>query len=224
MAEETKAAASGSTFSSSINLSQMSISVWTDLAPLKQTSTPVIQFLVSQVAAQVTNRTKTRGQLSPQTISRELENEGINWSNKKIKRVADALKTLIIAYLGAYVPSDEAETAKATLIQEITTRSCIQKAQIVNALADAIDTEAREANSFDTVTSLMRLQKLSDFQVVLRHEISTPDCKNVNQTRAVLVFKIGQPNGSIQEKRIDVSLDELRQFKTELQRIEETLA
>ena len=59
---------------------------------------------------------------------------------------------------------------------------------------------------------------------MLRHEISTPDCKNVNQTRAVLVFKIGQPDGSIQEKRIDVSLDELRQFKTELQRIEETLA
>ena len=60
--------------------------------------------------------------------------------------------------------------------------------------------------------------------MVLRHEISTPDCKNINQTRAVLIFKIAKPNGAIQEKRIDVSLDELRQFKTELQRIEETLA
>ena len=70
----------------------------------------------------------------------------------------------------------------------------------------------------------MSLQRLSDFQVVLRHEIATPDCKNVNQTRAVLVFKIAKPNGSISEKRIDVSLDELRQFKTELQRIQETLA
>ena len=77
-------------------------------------------------------------------------------------------------------------------------------------MAGAIDTEAREANSFDNITSLMRLQQLSDFQVVLRHEISSPDCKNINQTRATLVFKIAKPNGSIQEKRIDISLDELR--------------
>ena len=60
--------------------------------------------------------------------------------------------------------------------------------------------------------------------MVLRHEVSTADCKNVNQTRAILVFKVAMPNGSIQEKRIDVSLDELRMFRTELQRIEETLA
>ena len=138
-------------------------------------------------------------------------------------RVADALKTLIIAYLAAYNPEDVDET-KAKLIEEITTRSAIQKAAVVEALAAAIDTEAQEAHSFDTVTSLMRLQKLSDFQIILRHEISSADCKNINQTRAILVFKIGKPNGSIQEKRIDVSLDELRQFKTELLRIEETLA
>jgi len=60
--------------------------------------------------------------------------------------------------------------------------------------------------------------------VVLRHEICTPDCKNVNQTRATLIFKIAKANGAIQEKTIDVSLDELRQFKSELARIEETLA
>ena len=174
--EETKAT---STYKSDVNLTSLSLSIWTDLAPLRQTSSPVIQYLVAQVAAQVTNRTKTRGQLSPQTISRELENEGINWSNKKIKRVADALKTLIIAYLAAFQPED-VEGTKAQLVEEITSRSCLQKAEVVEALAGAVDTEAREANSFDTVTSLMRLQKLSDFQVILRHEISTPDCKNVN--------------------------------------------
>ena len=71
-------------------------------------------------------------------------------------RVADALKTLIIAYLAAYNPEDVDET-KAKLIEEITTRSAIQKAAVVEALAAAIDTEAQEAHSFDTVTSLMRL-------------------------------------------------------------------
>ena len=129
-------------------------------------------------------------------MGRELENEGISWSNKKIRRVADALKTLVIAYLAAFKP-DEVEQTKATLVEEITSRSAIQKAEVVEALAAAIDTEAQEAHSFNNVTSLMRLQQLSDFQVVLRHEISTADCKNVSQTRATLIFKIARPNGSV---------------------------
>ena len=70
--------------------------------------------------------------------------------------MADGLKTLVIAYLAAYSPED-VEGTKAQLVQEITTRSAIQKAEVVEALAAAIDTEAREAHSFDTVTSLMRL-------------------------------------------------------------------
>ena len=210
------------TFTSSMNLTQLSMSIWSDLAPIRQLTAPVIQFFVAQVAAQITHRAKTKGQLSAQSISRELENEGINWSNKKILRVADALKTLIIAYLAAF-RAENSEESKSSLREQITSRSSIQKEDVVEALSAAIDTEASEAFSFDTVTSLMRLQKLADFQVVLRHEISTPDCKNINQTRAVLIFKIARPNGSVLEKRIDVSLDELRQFKTELTRIEETL-
>ena len=93
-----------------MNLNQLSLSVWSELAPIKQLSGPVIQYLVAQVAAQVTCRTKTKGQLSAQSVSRELENEGINWSNKKILRVGDALKTLIIAYLAAYTPNAADET------------------------------------------------------------------------------------------------------------------
>lgn len=119
MAEEAK-----SRFTSQISLNKLSFSIWSDLAPIKQLSTPVIQYLVAQVAAQVTNRTKTKGQLSAQAVARELENEGISWSNKKVKRVSDALKTLIIAYLAAYVPEDT-ESAKATLVEEITSRSAI---------------------------------------------------------------------------------------------------
>ena len=117
MAEE-EAKGPTNKFTSSMNLSQLSMSIWTDLAPVKQLSPPCIQFLVAQVAAQVTNRTKTKGQLGAQSISRELENEGISWSIKKIKRVADALKTLIIAYLAA-VKLDDLEEAKQTVTEEI---------------------------------------------------------------------------------------------------------
>ena len=72
----------------------------------------------------MTNRTKTKSQLSAQGISRELENEGINWSIKKVKRVADALKTLMIAYLAA-VNLDHLEETKQTLAEEIQARSAI---------------------------------------------------------------------------------------------------
>ena len=44
-AEETKVATN--TYSSSMNLNQLSLSIWAELAPLKTTSSPVIQFLVA---------------------------------------------------------------------------------------------------------------------------------------------------------------------------------
>ena len=59
---------------------------------------------------------------------------------------------------------------------------------------------------------------------MLKHEFSTEQCKSVNESRAILSFSIGMPDGSVQEKRVDVSFDELRMFRKEMQRIEETLA
>ena len=156
------------------------------------------------------------------SISKEFENEGLEWSNKKISRVTNALKSLLVAYFAIYSP--ENVELKQTLKDEILARSAIQKDVIVEAFAAAIETEAVEASRHESVVSVMKLQKLVDFQVVLRHEFSTPDCKNINSTRAVLMFKIAQPDGSIQDKRLDVSLEELRQFKKEMVRIEETLS
>ena len=46
MAEEAKAS-SATTFTSQVNLTQLSMSLWSDLAPIKQLSAPVIQFLVA---------------------------------------------------------------------------------------------------------------------------------------------------------------------------------
>ena len=62
-------------------MQRLSQAVWADLAPLKVVSKPVLQYLISQVAIQVTNSKQGIDQV---TISRELESEGIEWSNKKI--------------------------------------------------------------------------------------------------------------------------------------------
>ena len=50
MAEE-EAKGQVNKFTSTMNLSELSMSLWTDLAPIKQLSAPCIQFLVAQVAA-----------------------------------------------------------------------------------------------------------------------------------------------------------------------------
>ena len=50
------------------------------------------------------------------------------------------------------------------------------------------------------------------------------ECKNLNETRAQLLFKIRGSDGVIETRRIEVSLEELKQVKKELIRIEETLS
>ena len=120
------------------------LTIWSDLAPVKSLAEPHIQFLVSQVANQITNRNKTKGAVSVSSISKELENEGIEWSNKKILQVTNALKSLLIAYFASYSP--EETEAKQTLKDEILSRSAIQKDAIVEALANAVDAEASDAS------------------------------------------------------------------------------
>ena len=84
--------------------------------------------------------------------------------------------------------------------------------------------EATEANSFDSVVAPLKLAHIVDFEVVLRHEVTTKESKNVNATRATLIFKIGQANGSVETRRLDCSLAEVAKIKKELQRVEETLS
>ena len=69
--------------------------------------------------------------------------------------MADALKTIIIAYYGQY--KGEEGGSKQLLIDEMTRRSAISKAATITAIADAIDMEASDACSFDSALSLMKL-------------------------------------------------------------------
>jgi hypothetical protein len=59
---------------------------------------------------------------------------------------------------------------------------------------------------------------------MLRHDFSSMECKNLNETRAQLLFKIRGSDGVIETRRLEISLEELKQVKKELVRIEETLS
>ena len=59
--------------------------------------------------------------------------------------------------------------------------------------------------------------------MVLEHEFSSAECKNVNITYATLLFTIGMVDGSVAHKRLCVSLHELKVIRQELRRINEAL-
>jgi hypothetical protein len=59
---------------------------------------------------------------------------------------------------------------------------------------------------------------------LLQHDLSTNECKNLRRTFAVLVFKISEADGSVKTKSLEVTLDELKSFREEIVRIEETLS
>merc|ERR1712166_1669311 len=79
----------------------------------------------------------------------------------------------------------------------------------------------------------INLQKLISFDIALKHDICTEHCKELKKTSAIMVFKIAEtsaltsnssscPNGFI-TKTVECSLDEVKQFKEEMQRIQEAL-
>jgi hypothetical protein len=62
------------------------------------------------------------------------------------------------------------------------------------------------------------------FDCTLTHDFTSNECKNLKKTYATLIFKISEVDGSIKTKTLEVSLDELKQFKEEIIRIEEALS
>ena len=70
----------------------------------------------------------------------------------------------------------------------------------------------------------MRLQELVDFQLLIRHDFSSLECKHIGETKAQLAFKVRESDGGISLRRLEVSIEELQRLRRELERVEETLA
>ena len=157
----------------------MSQSLYTDLGPLLRTSVPIAQYLLSTVARQ---------EIDLIQIQRDLEAENIEWSNKKITKVTHALKVLLHKYTLA--AQEDRDTYKEDL-----GKKCVQTKHSQTVI-DAICDEMAQIVTKE-VAKMMKLQQLVDFQVLLRHDFASLECKNVNETRAQLLFKIRQNDGGI---------------------------
>lgn len=62
-----------------------------------------------------------------------------------------------------------------------------------------------------------------DFDVILQHDFSSSECKNMKNTYALLKFTTSEEKGSLRTQSVEVTLEELKQFRQEIQRIDEAL-
>ena len=57
----------------------------------------------------------------------------------------------------------------------------------------------------------------------MSHDFSGGDSKNLKRTYATLIFKVSEVDGQTRTRTLEVNLEELKQFREEILRIEETL-
>jgi len=62
------------------------------------------------------------------------------------------------------------------------------------------------------------------FDVQLSHDFSGNETKNLKRTYATLIFKISEVDGTTRTRTLEVNIEELKQFREEILRIEETLS
>ena len=101
---------------------------------------------------------------------------------------------------------------------------------MIGAFASALQNEFallkhyQETNSLKTFFEQIKLRHLVSFDCVLNHDFSSNDCKNLKKTYATLIFQISEVDGQVKTRTVEVNLEELKQFKEEIVRIEEALS
>ena len=82
----------------------------------------------------------------------------------------------------------------------------------------------KETNNLKNFFEQIKMRHLVAFDCVVKHDFSSAECKNLKKTYATLIFKVSEVDGSVKTKSIEVNLEELKQFREEILRIEEALS
>lgn len=203
-------------------------STLSDLSYLRSTSPIIAQFLVSEVSRFIAKR--SQGNIDILKISRELENEGVEISNKKIDTILKALKAVLYKVLKQGSTSVEAQSQVLGQLSAVLAERCSFKEKMINSIVTQVQSEFQALNDYQAQNSLktffdqIRLKQLVSFDCILAHDFSASDSKNLKRTYATLIFKVSEVDGSLRTRTLEVNLDELKQFKEEIARIEETLS
>ena len=111
-------------------------STLSDLSYLRSTSPIIAQFLVSEVARFIAKR--SQGNLDLLKISRELENEGVEISNKKIDTILKALKAILYKVLKHGSTSVEAQSLVLGQLSAVLAERCSFKEKMINAIVTQV--------------------------------------------------------------------------------------
>ena len=101
---------------------------------------------------------------------------------------------------------------------------------MIGAIMTALSTEFQSLKTFQDTHNLktffeqLKLRHLVSFDCVLNHDFTSNECKNLKKTYATLIFKISEVDGTVKTRSIEVNMDELKQFREEIIRIEESLS
>ena len=115
-----------------------------DISYLRQTSPIIAQYLVSEVCQFIAKR--TQGNLETLKISKELENEGVEISNRKIDIILRALKAILYKVLKLGSTSVEAQSQVLGLLSAVLAERCSFKEKMINAIVTQVLSEFQALN------------------------------------------------------------------------------
>ncbi len=119
-------------------------STLSDISYLRQTSPIIAQFLVSEVCRFITKR--SQGNLDTLKISRELENEGVEISNRKIDIIIRSLKAILYKVLKQGSTSVESQSQVLGLLSAVLAERCSFKEKMINAIVTQVQAEFQALN------------------------------------------------------------------------------
>ena len=151
-------------------------------------------------------------------------------SNEKIDKIVSALKQVIQAFYTEYnkkqaeSEADVMPEIQATLTEQLQMKTGL-KSSIVTALVTSLATIISDqliaaGNDRKKLFQQINLNQLISFDISINQDVCTEHCKKLKKTTATLMFKIRGANGPI-HKKIECSLDEVRQFREEMAKIQE---
>ena len=104
--------------------------------------------MVSEVCRFIAKR--TQGNLDTLKISRELENEGVEISNRKIDIIIRALKAILYKVLKQGLTSVENQSQVLGLLSAVLAERCSFKEKMINAIVTQVQSEFQALNEYQT--------------------------------------------------------------------------
>ena len=140
-----------------------------------------------------------------------LESEGIEMSLNKIRRLKESAFVFFkSAALSGYDAAKCATFADTHLNLSAESRNALLRVLAEHAKVSVLRSE-------------LKARKLRNFEWAVKSDAMNEDCKNIGNVVVSFFFEIVGVDGNVEQRAIDLSVDEARTFHEEIKRIEQSL-